>query len=67
MTTISAVTSISSYSYSKNLTSAFQDILFCNTVLAKKSTTSEQLGEDSTKLVELLRIGDLNEMLMRLA
>ena len=54
MTTISAATSISSYSYSKNSTSASQDLLSCNTVSAKKSTTSQQLGEDSTNSVEKL-------------
>ena len=54
MTTISAATSISSYSYSKNSTSASQDILSCNTVSAKKSTTSQQTSEDSTNSAEKL-------------
>ncbi|OWV72691.1 calcium-binding protein [Rhizobium sp. R339] len=54
MTTISAATSISSYSYSKNSTSAAQDILSCNTVSAKKSTTSQQLDEDATNSAEKL-------------
>ncbi|MBB6224795.1 EF-hand domain-containing protein [Rhizobium leguminosarum] len=54
MTTISAATSVSSYSYSKNSTSASQDILPCNTVSAKKSTTSQQTNEDSTNSAEKL-------------
>ncbi|NEJ69691.1 EF-hand domain-containing protein [Rhizobium phaseoli] len=54
MTTISATTSISSYSYSKNSTSASQDILSCNTVSAKKSTTSQQSDEDTTNSAEKL-------------
>ena len=54
MTTISAATSVSSYSYSKNSTSASQDILSCNTVSAKKSTTSQQTSEDSTNSAEKL-------------
>ena len=54
MTTISAATSISSYSYSKNSTSTAQDILSCNTVSAKKSTTSQQLDEDATNSAEKL-------------
>lgn len=47
MTTISAATSISSYSYSKSSTSASEDILSCNTVSAKKSTTTQQSDEDA--------------------
>ncbi|TAX23133.1 EF-hand domain-containing protein [Rhizobium leguminosarum] len=54
MTTISAATSISSYSYSKSSTSASQDTLSCNTVSAKKSTTSQQLSEDATNSAEKL-------------
>ncbi|EJT02105.1 EF-hand domain-containing protein [Rhizobium sp. CCGE 510] len=54
MTTISAATSISSYSYSKSSTSASQDILSCNTVSAKKSTTSQQSDEDTTNSAEKL-------------
>ncbi|PDS74807.1 EF-hand domain-containing protein [Rhizobium sp. L43] len=54
MTTISAATSISSYSYSKNSTSASQDILSCNTVSAKKSTATQQSDEDSTNSAEKL-------------
>ncbi|MBY3045456.1 EF-hand domain-containing protein [Rhizobium leguminosarum] len=54
MTTISAATSISSYSYSKSSTSASQDILSCNTVSAKKSTASQQLSEDATNSAEKL-------------
>ncbi|EJZ18761.1 hypothetical protein NE852_28715 (plasmid) [Rhizobium sp. Pop5] len=48
MTTVSAATSISSYSYSKSSTSASQDILSCSTVPAKKSTTTGQRGEDTS-------------------
>ncbi|WHO75631.1 EF-hand domain-containing protein [Rhizobium sp. BT03] len=54
MTTISAATSISSYSYSKNSTSASQDVLSCNTVSAKKSTATQQSNEDSTNSAEKL-------------
>ncbi|MBA9033272.1 EF-hand domain-containing protein [Rhizobium leguminosarum] len=54
MTTISAATSISSYSYSKNSTSASQDALSCNTISAKKSTTTQQLDEDATNSAEKL-------------
>ncbi|QIO54288.1 EF-hand domain-containing protein (plasmid) [Rhizobium leguminosarum bv. trifolii] len=54
MTTISAATSISSYSYSKSSTSASQDTLSCNTVSAKKSTASQQLSEDATNSAEKL-------------
>ncbi|MGR9227881.1 EF-hand domain-containing protein [Rhizobium leguminosarum] len=54
MTTISAATSISSYAYSKNSTSASQDALSCNTVSAKKSTTTQQLDEDATNSAEKL-------------
>ncbi|ANL37853.1 MULTISPECIES: EF-hand domain-containing protein [Rhizobium] len=54
MTTISAATSISSYSYSRSSTSASEDILSCNTVSAKKSTTTQQSGEDSTSSADKL-------------
>jgi len=54
MTTISAATSMSSYSYSKSSTSASQDVLSCNTVSAKKSTTTQQLSEDATNSAEKL-------------
>ncbi|WSG76942.1 EF-hand domain-containing protein (plasmid) [Rhizobium beringeri] len=54
MTTISAATSISSYSYSKSSTSASQDVLSCNTVSAKKSTATQQLSEDATNSAEKL-------------
>jgi Ca2+-binding EF-hand superfamily protein len=54
MTTISAATSMSSYSYSKSSTSASQDVLSCNTVSAKKSTTTQQLSEDAANSAEKL-------------
>ncbi|WP_334545716.1 EF-hand domain-containing protein [Rhizobium leguminosarum] len=54
MTTISAATSNSSYAYSKNSTSASQDALSCNTISAKKSTTTQQLDEDATNSAEKL-------------
>ncbi|MBX5273185.1 EF-hand domain-containing protein [Rhizobium sp. NLR17b] len=54
MTTISAATSVSSHSYSKSSTSTSQDILFCSTVSAKKSTTSRQLDEDSSSSADKL-------------
>ncbi|MGO6855511.1 EF-hand domain-containing protein [Rhizobium leguminosarum] len=54
MTTISAATSISPYSYSKSSTSASQDVLSCNTVSAKKSTTTQQRSEDATNSAEKL-------------
>jgi len=57
MTTISAATSMSSYSYSKSSTSASQDVLSCNTVSAKKSTTTQQLSEDAANSAELLGCG----------
>ncbi|ARQ13904.1 calcium-binding EF-hand domain-containing protein (plasmid) [Rhizobium etli] len=54
MTTISAATSVSSYSYSKSSTSASQDVLSCSTVSAKKSTTSGQLNEDTSSSADKL-------------
>lgn len=54
MTTISAATSISSYSSGKSSTSGSQDILSCNMVSAKKSTTTQQLTEDATNSAEKL-------------
>lgn len=54
MTTISAATSMSSYSYSKSSTSASQDVLSCNTVSTKKSTKTQQLDEDGTNGAEKL-------------
>ena len=54
MTTISAATSISSYSYSRSSTSASEDILSCNTVSAKKSTTTQQSDEDASSSADKL-------------
>ncbi|WP_434713954.1 EF-hand domain-containing protein (plasmid) [Rhizobium sp. YTUHZ045] len=54
MTTISAATSVSSYSYNKSSTSASQDILSCSTVSAKKSTASGQLDEDTSSSADKL-------------
>ncbi|ARO33897.1 calcium-binding EF-hand domain-containing protein (plasmid) [Rhizobium sp. NXC14] len=54
MTTISAATSVSSYSYNKSSTSASQDILSCSTDSAKKSTASGQLDEDTSSSADKL-------------
>lgn len=54
MTTISAATSISSYSYSRSSTSASEDILSCNTVSVKKSTTTQQSDEDASSSADKL-------------
>ncbi|MGO8095505.1 EF-hand domain-containing protein [Rhizobium leguminosarum] len=48
MTTISAATSVSSYSYSKYPTSASEEILSSNTVSSAKATKSGQLDEDTS-------------------
>ncbi|MBB4506917.1 EF-hand domain-containing protein [Rhizobium leguminosarum] len=48
MTTLSAATSVSSYSYSKYPTSASEEILSSNTVSSAKATKSGQLDEDTS-------------------
>ncbi|NEH99831.1 EF-hand domain-containing protein (plasmid) [Rhizobium johnstonii] len=54
MTTISAATSVSSYSYSKYPTSASEEILSSNTVSSAKATKSGQLDEDTSSSADKL-------------
>ncbi|RXT15675.1 calcium-binding protein [Rhizobium leguminosarum] len=54
MTTISAATSVSSYSYSKHPTSASEEILSSNTVSSAKATKSGQLDEDTSSSADKL-------------
>ncbi|OAV48833.1 calcium-binding protein [Rhizobium sp. WYCCWR10014] len=54
MTTISAATSVSSYSYSKHSTSASEEILSSNTVSSAKATKSGQLDEDTSSSADKL-------------
>ncbi|MCW1412778.1 EF-hand domain-containing protein [Rhizobium sp. 1AS11] len=54
MTTISAATSVSSYSYSKYPTSASEEILSSNTVSSAKATKSGQLDEDASSSADKL-------------
>ncbi|MBY5340887.1 EF-hand domain-containing protein [Rhizobium leguminosarum bv. viciae] len=54
MTTISAATSVSSYSYSNYPTSASEEILSSNTVSSAKATKSGQLDEDTSSSADKL-------------
>jgi Ca2+-binding EF-hand superfamily protein len=54
MTTISATTSTSAYSYTKSTSSASSDISSCITVPAQKATTTDQTDDDTSSSAEKL-------------